>query len=232
LFTHASPQTPTTHDTTIIFTPSNPNLIREQSYSPTVHAWGLDVLLSNNGFGMGAFYRYEMSDELSLMFNFAISDVKDDAEVEQFDYFGNSIVQGKINRLLLLPLTVSVQYRLFKDDIVDNLRPFITAGLGPTMIFVAPYAHPITYYNLDGSIYYTDPGKIEFFSSLKYGKLRYTLGGFIGAGVYFGMDKGTITGLSVKYFLAPYPNGIEVMQDGYMKNFGGLFITLAFGGMF
>jgi len=232
LFTHASAQTPTTHDTTIIFTPSNPNLIREQNYSPTVHAWGLDVLLSNNGFGMGAFYRYEINDELSLMFNFAISDVKDDAEVEQFDYFGNSIVQGKINRLLLLPLTVSVQYRLFKDDIVDNLRPFITAGLGPTMIFVAPYAHPITYYNLDGSIYYTDPGKIEFFSSLKYGKLRYTLGGFIGAGVYFGMDKGTITGLSVKYFLAPYPNGIEVMQDGYMKNFGGLFITLAFGGMF
>ncbi len=232
LFTHALAQTPKTPDTTIIFTPSNPNLIHEQSYSPTLHAWGLDMLLSNNGFGMGAFYRYEMSDELSLVFNFAISDVKDDAEFEQYDYYGNSIVPGKINRLLLLPLTVSVQYRLFKDDIVDNLRPFITAGLGPTMIFVAPYAHPTTYYNPDGSIYYTDPGKVEFFSSLKYGQLRYTLGGFIGAGVYFGMDKGTITGLSVKYFLAPYPSGIEVMEGGYMTNFGGLFITLTFGGLF
>ena len=232
LVTHASAQTPKTPDTTIIFTPSNPNLIHEQSYNPAVHAWGLDVLLSNNGFGMGAFYRYEMNDELSWMFNFAVSDVKDDAEVEQYDYYGNSIIPNKINRLLLLPLTVSVQYRLFKDDIVDNLRPFITAGLGPTMIFVAPYAHPTTYYNPDGSINYTDPGKIEFFSSLKYGKLRYTLGGFIGAGVLFGMDKGTITSLSVKYFLAPYPSGIEVMQGGYMKNFGGLFITLAFGSMF
>jgi hypothetical protein len=229
---YASAQTPTTPDTTIIFTPSNPNLMREQSYNPTVHAWGLDVLLSNNGFGMGVFYRYELSDELSLIFNFAISDVKDDAEFEQYDYYGNSIIPDKINRLLLLPLTVSVQYRLFKDDIVDNLRPFITAGLGPTMIFVAPYAHPTTYYNPDGSIYYTDPGKIEFFSSLKYGKLRYTIGGFIGAGVLFGMDKGTITSLSVKYFLAPFPSGIEVMKGGYMKNFGGLFITLAFGSMF
>jgi len=232
LVAHVSAQTLTKHDTTIIFTPSNPNLIREQSYSPTVHAWGLDILLSNNGFGMGAFYRYEMSDELSLMFNFAISDVKDDAEFEQYDYYGNSFVPGKINRLLLLPLTVSVQYRLFKDDIVDNLRPFITAGLGPTMIFVAPYAHPTTYISSDSSYYYTDPGKVEFFSSLKYGKLRYTIGGFIGAGVLFGMDKGTITSLSVKYFLARYPSGIEVMQGGYMKNFGGLFITLAFGGMF
>jgi hypothetical protein len=197
-----------------------------------VHAWGLDVLLSNNGFGMGAFYRYEMDDELSLMFNFAISDVKDDTEFEQYDYYGNSYIPNKKNRLLLLPLTVSVQYRLFKDDIVDNLRPFITAGIGPTMIFIAPYAHPTTYYYPDGSFYYTDPGKIDFFTSLKYGKLRYTIGGFIGAGTYFGMDKGTITGLSVKYFLAPFPSGIEVMEGGYMKNFGGLFITLTFGGMF
>ena len=173
-----------------------------------------------------------MNDELSLMFNFAVSDVKDDAEFEQYDYYGNSIIPDKINRLLLLPLTVSVQYRLFKDDIVDNLRPFITAGLGPTMIFVAPYAHPTTYISSDSSYYYTDPGKIEFFSSLKYGKLRYTIGGFIGAGVLFGMDKGTITSLSVKYFLAPFPSGIEVMKNGYMKNFGGLFITLAFGSMF
>jgi hypothetical protein len=231
LFTHASAQRLTT-DTTMIFTPSDPNLIRVETYKPATRAWGIDLLLSNNGFGLGAFYRYEMTDELSLIFNFAISDVKDDAEFEKYDYYGNSIVPNKINRLLLLPLTVGVQYRLFKDDIVDNLRPFITAGLGPTMIFVAPYANPKTYYSPDSTSYYTDPGKIDFFTSLKYGKLRYTIGGFIGAGVFFGMDKGTITSLSVKYFLAPFPNGIEVMKNGYMKNVGGLFITLTFGGMF
>jgi len=229
LLTYTSAQTSTRPDTTIIFTPSDPNLIREQSYSPTVHAWGLDVLLSNNGFGMGAFYRYEINDELSWMFNFAVSDVKDDAEVEQVDYFGNSYIPNKKNRLLLLPLTVSVQYRLFKDDIVDNLRPFITAGIGPTMVFVAPYASDQISYDIFGNPYRQ---KIDFFTSLKYGRPRYTLGGFIGAGVYFGMDKGTITGLSVKYFLAPFPSGIEVMDGGYMKNFGGLYITLTFGGLF
>jgi hypothetical protein len=99
------------------------------------------------------------------------------------------------------------------------------------MVFVAPYAHPKTYYYSNNS-YYNDPGKIDFFSSLKYGKLRYTLGGYIGAGAYFGMEKGTLTGISVKYFLAPFPSGIEVMQRGYIKNFGGLFITLTFGSMF
>jgi len=178
---------------------------------------------------MGFFYRYEMSDELSLMYNFAISDVKDDAEVEQYDYYGDSYIPNKKNRLLLLPLTVSVQYRLFKDDIVDNLRPYITAGLGPTMVFVAPYVSNQISYDIYGNPY---KEKIDFFTSLKYGRPRYTLGGFIGAGVYIGMDKGTMTGLSVKYFLAPFPSGIEVMEGGYMKNFGGLFITLTYGGMF
>jgi hypothetical protein len=219
------------HDTTIIFTPSHP-LIQSKSYNPATKAWGLDLLMSNNGFGLGFFYRYELSDELSLMGNFAISDVKDQTEFEQYDYYGNSFIPGKKNRLLLIPLTVSVQYRLFKDDIVDNFRPFVNAGFGPAMIYVSPYANPTNYYFSDGTYAFTDPGKIDFFTSLKYGRMRYSVGGFIGAGVYFGMEKGTLSGLSVKYFLAPFPDGIEVMDGGYVKNFGGLFITLSFGSMF
>jgi hypothetical protein len=211
-------------DTAIIFTPSDPNLIRTQSYKPLASAWGLDLLLSNNGFGLGGFYRHEITDEYSWMINFAISDVKDDAEFEQYDYYyGQTFVPGKKNRLLLMPLTASIQYRLFKDDIVDNFRPFIMAGLGPTMVFVAPYST----YNQNG---YQE--QIDFFSSLKYGKLRYTLGGFIGAGAYFGLEKGTISGLSVKYIFAPFPDGIEVMYGGFIRNFGGLFITLTFGSLF
>jgi outer membrane protein W len=214
-------------DTSIVFTPSNPNLIHAQSYRPSVNAWGLDILFSNNGFGLGAFYRHEITDEYSWMVNFLISGVKADAEVEQYDFYGNSFVPGKLNRLLLMPLMASVQYRLFKDDIADNFRPFITAGIGPTMIYVSPYA---TYG--DPTNPYQPTSQFDFFTSLKYGKMRYALGGFIGAGAYFGMDKGTITGLNVRYVWAPYPSGIEVMQGGYMKNFGGLFITLTFGSLF
>ncbi len=108
---------------------------------------------------------------------------------------------------------------------MDNFRPFIDAGLGPTIMFVSPYA--------TGQVdEFGDPITMDFFTSLKYGQLRYTLGGFIGAGAYFGMEKGMLTGLSIKYFLARFPNGIEVMEGGYTKDFGGLFITLTFGSMF
>ena len=85
--------------------------------------------MSNNGFGLGMFYRYEIDDEYSFTTTLAISDVSDDSEIEQYDFWGNSFIPGKQNRLLLIPVMASVQYRLFKDDIVDNFRPFITAGL-------------------------------------------------------------------------------------------------------
>jgi hypothetical protein len=211
-------------DTAIIFTPSDPNLVRTESYRASVHAWGLDLLFSNNGFGLGGFYRYEVNNDFSLLFNLAISDVKDEAEFDQI-YLGDTYTPEKKNRLLLIPFTISLQYRLFRDDIVDNFRPYVNAGIGPTMIYVFPYTND----RLDVFGY---PEKVEFFSSLKYGRPRYTLGGFLGAGVYFGMEKGSITGLSVKYFLARFPDGIEVMYGGYMKDFGGLFITLTFGSMF
>jgi len=220
---HAKP------DTTIIFTPSHP-LIQTQSYRPMTKAWGLDLLMSNNGFGLGMFYKYEMTDEISFMLTFAVSDVKDDAEFEQYDYFGNSFIPGKKNRLLMIPLMVNVQYRLFKDDIVDNFRPFISAGLGPTIVFVSPYTYDQIQYDYYGNPY---KDKMDFFKSLGFGHPRYTLGGYIGAGAYFGMEKGSLTGLSVKYFLAPFPDGIEIMEGGgYIRNFGGLFITLTFGSLF
>ena len=227
--TGALAQSLTPTDTTIIFTPSDPNLVRPQNYRPTVKALGLDLLMSNNGFGLGLFYRYEISDELSYMLNFAVSDVKDDAEFEQYDYFGNSYTPGKKNRLLMIPITASVQYRLFKDDIVDNFRPFINAGVGPTMVYVFPYTYNQIQYDIFGNPY---KEKMDFFTSLKYGKMRYTIGGYIGAGAYFGMEKGSLTGLSVKYFLAQFPDGIEVMNGGFIRNFGGLFITLTFGSLF
>ncbi|MBI5464425.1 MAG: hypothetical protein HY966_05670, partial [Ignavibacteriales bacterium] len=126
-------------DTSIVFKPANPDLLKRTEYRPMVNAWGFDLLISNNGFGAGGFWRREISDELSLIISTSISDVKDDAEVERFTPYGQSYVLGKKNRLLHIPLQLSAQYRLFKDDITDNFRPYVTAGLGPSMLFVAPY---------------------------------------------------------------------------------------------
>lgn len=219
-------------DSSMVFTPSNPNLIQKSSYEPYRNAWGLDLMLSNNGFGAGAFLRHEFTDVLSGFVQLAISDVKDDGEVDYIDpYTGQSITPGKVNRLMLIPVTFGMQYRLFKDDIVDNFRPYITAGLGPSMIFVSPYADPSVETLPDGSTL-TVYNPIDFFSSLHRGQAKYTLGGFVGAGAYFGLEKGSLTGVCIRYYYVPYMPGIQSLQGVNIKKFGGFYITLNFGSLY
>jgi outer membrane protein W len=184
-------------------------------------------MLSNNGLGLGLFYRHDLTEDVTGTINFLISDVKDDAEVENFDIYGQPLIYGKKNRLLMMPLTLGVQYRLFREEIADNFRPYVSAGAGPTMIFVAPYARLTT--TSDGFI---SQEPVEFFSSLKYGQMHFTYGGYLGAGAYFGIERSTISGLNVRYYYVPFPRGIEVMDQTFVKRFGGLYISLQFGAYF
>jgi hypothetical protein len=218
-------------DSSIVFTPANPNLIQKTTYEPYRSAWGVDLLLSNNGFGAGAFYRHEFSDVLAGFVQLAISDVKDDSEVEYIDpYTGTSYTPGKINRLMLFPLTVGMQYRLFSETIADNFRPYVSAGLGPSFIMVAPYSTPTTV-NLDPQGTFTYYEQIDFFDSLKKARMKMTLGAYVGAGAYFGMNSGTLSGVSFRYYFIPYAPGIESLQNVKITRFGGFYITLNFGSL-
>ncbi len=175
---------------------------------------GVDILASGGGFGMGAFYRHEYSDVLSSFIDFSISEASDDNEKEYIDYFGNRFVPGKVNRFLVLPLFIGLEKRLFKDDIVDNFRPFVNAAIGPSMIYVFPYNE-------------------EYFTAIGKGTPKYTIGGYLGMGAYFGDEHSRIMGLNLRYYFLPYPAGLEDLQSPpqpLKKEFGGFYISLSFGG--
>ncbi len=197
-------------DTTMVFgTPT-----RSAADSPQtipLNSWGIGLMVSTNGFGMGTFYRHEYTDDVTGYIDFAISEAKDDDEREYVDYWGQTYVPGKINRFLVLPLFVGVEKRLFKDDIVDNFRPYINAAAGPAMIYVFPYNE-------------------EYFTALGQGHPQYTIGGYIGAGAYFGSERSNLLGINIRYYFVPYPDGIESMTNvAPKKQFGGFYITLNFG---
>jgi hypothetical protein len=178
------------------------------------NALGLDLLVSNSGFGLGAFYRRQYTDDLYWFGTFSLSEVKDDREIEQYDYFtGETYVPGKVNRFLLLPLIFGVQNRLFREDIVDNFRPYITAALGPTLVYSAPYDR-------------------EFFNSLGHGQAHYTIGGYVGFGAFFGLEPSNLIGVSFRYYFVPVKNQIESLEGVYLKQFGGFFITVNIGTMY
>lgn len=174
------------------------------------NAFGLDFLISNGGFGLGTFFRHEYSDDFSAFIDFSISEAKDDDEVQFYDFYGRSYTLGKVNRFLVMPLFIGAQQRLFRDDILDNFRPYVDAAAGPAIIYVFPERE-------------------EYFNALGKGHPEYTMGGYVGVGAYFGSETSNILGLNLRYYYLPYPAGIEGLEGILKKEFGGFFITLNFG---
>lgn len=198
-----------------------------------LNLWGLDIMVSNGGFGLGGQYRREFTPALAGQITFSVSEAKDDQEVEFFDpYSGTSYKPGKLNRFMILPLMAGVQYRLFRDDIVDTFRPYINASVGPAMIYQMPYAENVA-----------PPGEkplyqeVEFFTSIGKGHPEYTFGGFIGAGAYFGSEKSSVFGINVRYYFIYMLNGglpslfnpATGEVTSYKTDFGGFYITLNIG---
>lgn len=176
------------------------------------HSWGMDILISTGGFGLGGFYRQEFTTDISGFVTLSVSESKDDREIEYYDpYYQTYFTPGKVNRFLVVPLMFGAEHRLFSEQILDNFRPYVSAAVGPTMIYISPYRQ-------------------EFFSALGKGHPRYTVGGYIGGGAYFGSDRSTLFGISIRYYFVPFGSGIESLEAGPpKKEFGGFFITLNLG---
>lgn len=195
--------------------------------------WSLDVLLSNDGFGLGTSYRRSVTSDLSWFVSFSISESKDEREVEYYDpFYGTSVTPGKLNRFMVLPLMAGAQYRLFREDIVDTFRPYINAGAGPTMVYMMPYVQLIP--QTDGT-YISE--QIEFFKSLGKGQPHYTFGGFVGFGANFGTARSNIFGVNFRYYFTYLLSGglpsLYNERTGAVtatkENFGGFVISLNVG---
>ncbi len=222
--------------------PSNPRDSVQQAgvlpQDPTTpekypNVWSVDILLSNDGFGLGTIYRRSFTEDLSGFVSFSISESKDDREVEYYDpYYGTSVTPGKLNRFLVLPLMAGIQYRLFREDIVDTFRPYVNAGAGPALIYMMPYAHLVE--QADGSL---SPEQVEFFKSLGQGTPHYTVGGFVGFGANFGTERHSIFGVNFRYYFTYLmSDGLPSLYDertgeiaAYKKSFGGFVISLNVG---
>ena len=147
--------------------------------------------------------------------DFSISETKDDRELDYYDpYTGISYTPFKVNRAFLMPVNFGIQYRLFSDVITDSFRPYLSAGVGPHFIVTTPYEE-------------------EFFTSFKWAKMHYAVGGYVGFGANIGESTSNLIGLNVRYYYTTLlGDGIENIRDSIRKNFGQLFISLNIGLMY
>jgi hypothetical protein len=195
--------------------------------------WSIDILISNDGFGLGGLYRRSFTPDLSGFISLSVSEAKDDREFEYIDpYYGVSYTPGKLNRFLVIPLMVGVQYRLFREDIVDTFRPYVNAGAGPAMIYQMPY---VDFVDRGNGVKSEEP--VEFFKSIGRGHPHYTASGFIGFGSNFGTERSNIFGVNFRYYLTyMIGEGLPSLYDtrtgepsATKKFFGGFVISLNIG---
>ncbi len=118
---------------------------------------------------------------------------------------------GKKNRVFLLPVNFGAQYRLFQDAIYDNLRPYLNAGIGPTFVVTTPYER-------------------EYFNAFGYAKAKVALGGYFGFGANFGLDKSSLVGINVRYYIVHmFDGGVESLEGKLRNDIGGIYLTINLG---
>lgn len=173
--------------------------------------WSVNLSFSDNGFGLGGTKYFKLSRNVSLNTGILFSGAKDDREFDQTDIFGNSVTPFKENRLFMFPiLNIGLQIRLFRDDVTDNMRPYVNFGVTPAAIVYTPYSE-------------------SFFSSFKYAKAKYTVGGYAGIGLDYMTNK--TSGLSFNlryYYLNLFGDGINSISTAEMKNFGGIYFVFSY----
>lgn len=179
------------------------------------NSWGMDIMFGEGGFGLGTFLRQKFNPSLTGFADLSISESKDDREVEFVDFLTQqTFTRGKVNRVFIVPLNFGLQYRLFASQITDNLRPYINAGVGPTMVVTTPYAK-------------------EFFKAFGDAKAKFAAGGYVGFGANFGLSKSNLLGINVRYYIIHlFDEGVENLEGRFRKDLGHFYVTLNLGIMY
>jgi len=182
------------------------------------NAWGVDLMFCEGGFGLGTFLRKSLATNLTGFIDLSFSETKDEREVDYvyYDYYGNPInyTPDKVNRAFQIPVNFGVQYRLFSESLIENLRPYLTAGVGPTLIITTPYNQ-------------------EFFKAFGSAQTKYAVGGYVGIGANMGISKSNLVGLNVRYYYTyVFGDGIEILTNNLRKSFGQFALSLTVGIMY
>jgi hypothetical protein len=192
------------NDSAIIFTSPRPLLEDNLAGSAINNSAGFSGILNDYGFGLGLYYKRTLTTDWSALVTFDFGTGKGAKEFGLLD-------EVKINRIYVIPIFASLQYRLMSDVLGEGLRPYITVGGGPA--FIA-----------------TTDASTDFFTALLHPKFNSTWGGFFGFGANFGTDPKTTFGASLKYYIIPYRSpGIESTQGNFLTDFSGAALTITYG---
>jgi hypothetical protein len=170
---------------------------------------GVAVLLTEFGLGAGALYRVGVGSATSLLVEASLGAGRDEREQQFFvGLFGETVTPFKRNYVLMAPVHVGLERRLFQEAIEDDFRPFVQLTAGPTVAYQWPYFDDA---NGDGL---RDEGEERLgpWRGLGRGDVRMGAGGTIAVGAYFGRGRasqGLRFGYAGSYFFEP----VELLEE-------------------
>ncbi|MDX1421092.1 MAG: hypothetical protein R3181_14090 [Rubricoccaceae bacterium] len=157
---------------------------------------GFALLLSEYGFGLGALYRNRLGGGTSLLVETSVSVGKDEREQQFFvGLFGDTVTPFKRNYVLLLPIHLGVEHRLFRRHIEDNFRPFVQLSAGPTFAYQWPYFEDID----DDGVREVGEELNGAFGGIGEGEVRFGTGATLAIGAYFGRSRRAAQGVRFGY---------------------------------
>ena len=197
----------------------------------SLNGLGAHILLTNSGFGLGGYYSRLLGRDLTLILQVQIAGEKDEREVAFFDRFGRKDLPNKANYLLILPVHVGVERRLFRSRIEDNFRPFFHATVGPTFGWKYPYFQDD---NENGTL---DSGEKTYdaIGSLPKGNVEFGFGGTLAIGAYFGRKTSVTQSVRIGYSFTHFFDRIELLERTIRRPahfFGTPTILFSFGKLF
>jgi hypothetical protein len=157
---------------------------------------GFALLLTEYGFGLGGLYRTGVGGGTSLLLEASVSVGKDEREQQFFvGLFGETVTPFKRNYVLLVPLHLGVEQRLFREAIEDNFRPFVQLTTGPTFAYQWPY-----FADLDGDGVREMGEELNGpLGGLGEGDVRFGAGATLAVGAYFGRSRRSAQGVRFGY---------------------------------
>ncbi|MGE5480728.1 MAG: hypothetical protein ACM3U1_09920 [Chloroflexota bacterium] len=206
-------------DTTFIFEPAEPLRTISDPAIIAKGAWGIDISISESGFGGGAFFNRNLNDDYSLLLQMFITGKRNTDEFEVWDPdVQDWRVRDKVNRLFMIPIMAGVQKYIFRNSLSENFKPYVFLGGGPAIIFSTPYEDNV------GRL-------VDWFTAWSYAKTYFRFGGFGGIGANFGgVGKNSMLGVNLRYYYIPFGgDGLESIRGLPIKNFGGIVLSITIG---
>ena len=203
----------------------------DSTLNPYGSGLGLEVVVTNSGFGIGGYFSRAVTREASFIADFSIGTEKSDREVKFFG-LGQSFIPDKANYFLRMPIRVGVQRRIWEEYIEDNFRPYVQLSGGPTLGWVYPYFDDEN----GNESYDREERRYDGFGSLFKGSFQFGVGGTIGLGAHFGENTRLTQGVRIAYTFNYFFDPIQLLelseQVDPAKFFGTPSISITFGRLF